>query len=216
MVSPVYFARQVFLLTVGSEFLDTLPYEDASPQRVIINVNLGTETIVELDQVSNRASISVAIPFVVDVVDSFLIYKIVALDLIRKVGVQLLVDIENLVVALKLLNSGILNRRLNLDWVVLGQLLPVLLIDDHVVHADSWDLQQIATARRPDQANTYIQRKPDPSDGYRRESLVIRKLSWIEELGQNRASSLSPSDFIIEPAIDSGRPSLQLFALEIL
>lgn len=77
---------------------------------------------------SNGTSVGMAIPSVEDVIVPLFIHEVVTFNLIRKIRVQLLIDVEDLVVPFKLLWGRVLNRSFSQNGIMLGQLLPVLAI----------------------------------------------------------------------------------------
>jgi hypothetical protein len=81
------------------------------------NINLSTEAVVDLDQVSNCTSVGVTVPFVKDVI---LHDQIVTFDLICEIRIQLLVNVEDLVVSLKLLWRGFLDGGFRENGVMLS------------------------------------------------------------------------------------------------
>lgn len=84
------------------------------------NINLSTEAVVDLDQVSNCTSVGVTVPFVKDVIGSIFLDQIVTFDLICEIRIQLLVNVEDLVVSLKLLWRGFLDGGFRENGVMLS------------------------------------------------------------------------------------------------
>jgi hypothetical protein len=88
----------------------TINQVGSSDSSLSSDVNLSTETVVDLDEVSNGTGVGMAIPLVIDVISSIFLDEVIAFDLMRKIRIQLLVNVEDLVVPLKLLGCWILDR----------------------------------------------------------------------------------------------------------